>query len=75
MSRDSLPIKAILLAIVLGAIGWLLYLSIEFYEENEPGVWSTEALLNPYLACMNFCAARKGLSKASTLHAPGSVSS
>lgn len=54
MTRNNLPIKPVLLAILMGLIGWLLYVSIEFYEETEESSWSIEALRNPYLAAQQF---------------------
>lgn len=47
-------IKWVLLAVLLGGIGALFYLSIEFYEEEIETAWSLEALRNPYLAAQQF---------------------
>ena len=47
-------IKWVLLALLLGGIAGLFYLSIEFYEEEIETAWSLEALRNPYLAAQQF---------------------
>lgn len=52
--RSSGVIKAGLALLFIGLAGWVLYLSIEFYEETEESSWSIEALHNPYLAAQIF---------------------
>ncbi len=40
--------------LLLIALGWGIYQSIEFYEETEKSSWSIDALGNPYLAAQQF---------------------
>ncbi len=47
-------VKILGLVLLLGALGWLLYLSIEFYDEEIETAWSLRALTNPYLAAQQF---------------------
>ncbi|MCP4391188.1 MAG: DUF4350 domain-containing protein [Gammaproteobacteria bacterium] len=54
MNRSSFPVKPVLVLVALGLIGWLLYASIEFYDETEESNWSIEALRNPYFAAQQF---------------------
>ncbi len=54
MSRLDTPVKLALAAVLLLALGWLTYISIEFYEETEDASWSVAALRNPYLAAQEF---------------------
>lgn len=51
-ARDT--VKWLLGAVLLGLLGWLLYINIEFYEETEQASWSSKALSNPYLAAQQF---------------------
>ncbi len=41
-------------SLLLVALGWGIYHSIEFYEETERSSWSDRALSNPYLAAQQF---------------------
>ena len=52
--RASGIIKSLLALLVVGLLGWVLYVSIEFYDETEEASWSIEALRNPYLAAQRF---------------------
>jgi len=54
MTRARPGIKWVLGALLLGLLGWLTYINIEFYEEKEQASWSVEALRNPYLAAQQF---------------------
>ena len=54
MRRNSLSVKLVLGALLLGLVAWGLYSSIEFYEETEESGWSVDALRNPYLAAQQF---------------------
>ena len=54
MQRNSLTIKLVLGGLLLGLVGWVVYGSIEFYEETEESGWSVDALRNPYLAAQKF---------------------
>ena len=54
MRQNSSSVKLPLGLLLLGLIGWLLYASIEFYEETEKSGWSIDALRNPYLAAQQF---------------------
>ena len=54
MTRNSISPVMIIIPLLLGLIGWGLYLSIETYEETEHSGWSREALYNPYLAAQQF---------------------
>jgi hypothetical protein len=54
MNRGSAYLKPVLGLVLLGLVGWGLYLSIEFYEETEESGWSLDALRNPYLAAQKF---------------------
>ena len=54
MRRNSLSVKLVLAALLLGLVAWGLYSSIEFYEETEESGWSVDALRNPYLAAQQF---------------------
>ena len=54
MSRASGGLKWVLGGLLLGVLGWLCYINIEFYEETEEASWSVEALRNPYLAAQQF---------------------
>ena len=56
MTRNSVSPVMIIIPLLLGLIGWGLYLSIETYEESEHSGWSREALYNPYLAAQKFMA-------------------
>jgi hypothetical protein len=57
MRRNSLPVKLVLGALLLGLVAWGLYSSIEFYQETEESGWSVDALRNPYLAAQRFMSA------------------
>jgi hypothetical protein len=52
--RASGVIKTVLVLLLVGLAGWVLYVSIEVYEETEESSWSVEALRNPYLAAQQF---------------------
>jgi len=54
MSQNRISVKLVLGLILLGVVGWILYVSIEFYEETEESGWSIDALRNPYLAAQQF---------------------
>lgn len=54
MSQNKVSLKLVLALLVLGAGGWFVYASIEFYEETETSGWSVDALRNPYLAAQQF---------------------
>lgn len=54
MIRARPAIIFLILATVVGSLGWLFYNSIEFYEETEQSPWSVEAIRNPYLAAEKF---------------------
>jgi hypothetical protein len=54
MSSINLHVKALLLFGLAAVLSWLIYSSIEFYQENEKTPWSSEALSNPYLAAQYF---------------------
>jgi len=54
MNRSSTNVKLVLGLVLLGLVGWGLYVSIEFYEETEESGWSLDALRNPYLAAQKF---------------------
>jgi len=54
MSQNRVSLKLVLALLVLGAGGWFVYTSIEFYEETETSDWSADALRNPYLAAQQF---------------------
>jgi len=56
VTRNSVSPVMIIIPLLLGLIGWGLYLSIETYEESEHSGWSREALYNPYLAAQKFMA-------------------
>ncbi len=48
-SSKNVLIKA-LLAILIGLLGWYIYISVEVYEESSPTGFSQEARSEPYLA-------------------------
>ena len=54
MQRNSISSRLVVGGLLLGLIGWGLYVSIEFYEETEESGWSVDALRNPYLAAQKF---------------------
>ena len=54
MSRSKQVALLLFGGLLLGAIAWGFYLSIEFYEETEKSQWSVQALRNPYLAAQKF---------------------
>ena len=54
MQRNSISSRFVVGGLLLGLIGWGLYVSIEFYEETEESGWSVDALRNPYLAAQKF---------------------
>jgi hypothetical protein len=54
MRQNRISVKLVLGLILLGVVGWILYVSIEFYEETEESGWSIDALRNPYLAAQQF---------------------
>ena len=54
MRRNSISPGLVVGVLLIGLIGWALYLSIEFYEETEESGWSIDALRNPYLAAQKF---------------------
>ena len=56
MRQNSISVRLVLGALLLGLIAWGLYSSIEFYEETEESGWSVDALRNPYLAAQRFMA-------------------
>ncbi len=57
MNRSSANVKLALGLILVGLVGWGLYMSIEIYEETEESSWSIDALRNPYLAAQKFMTA------------------
>lgn len=54
MSRSKQVALLLFGGLLLGAMAWGFYLSIEFYEETEKSQWSVQALRNPYLAAQKF---------------------
>ncbi|MEM7564004.1 MAG: DUF4350 domain-containing protein [Pseudomonadota bacterium] len=56
MSQARVPLKPILLAVLAALLVWIVYMSIEFYEETVTSGWSREAIRNPYLAAQQFMA-------------------
>jgi len=54
MTRNSQIIYGLLGAILLSALAWGFYASIEFYDEKVRAKWSKQALYNPYLAAEQF---------------------
>ena len=54
MQRNFLTVKFLVGGLLLGLVGWVVYGSIEFYEETEESGWSIDALRNPYLAAQKF---------------------
>ena len=52
--RTNGIVKSLLALLAVGLLGWMLYVSIEFYDETEEASWSIEALRNPYLAAQQF---------------------
>ncbi|MDH3219612.1 MAG: DUF4350 domain-containing protein [Gammaproteobacteria bacterium] len=54
MKRNRVPVKPVLGLILVALLGWVVYASIEFYDETQQSGWSTEALRNPYLAAQQF---------------------
>ena len=53
MSRIN-TLKFVIGGLLLALVAWVLYVSIEVYEETEESSWSAEALRNPYLAAQQF---------------------
>ncbi|NNE63171.1 MAG: DUF4350 domain-containing protein, partial [Gammaproteobacteria bacterium] len=54
MSRTKSVVITLSAALLVSSLLWLLYYSIEFYEETEQSQWSLEAIRNPYLAAQKF---------------------
>jgi len=54
MNAKPISLKLVFGLLLLCALGWLVYVNIEFYEETEESSWSVEALRNPYLAAEHF---------------------
>ena len=60
MKRNRVPVRPLLGLILIAVLGWVVYASIEFYDETQQSGWSTEALRNSYLAAQQFMA-RSGI--------------
>ena len=54
MTRTKSVVITLSTALLVSSLLWLLYYSIEFYEETEQSQWSIEAIRNPYLAAQKF---------------------
>ena len=54
MTRSSQATYTMFGALLLAAMAWAFYLSIEFYEETVETPWSLEANRNSYLAAQQF---------------------
>ncbi len=54
MRQIKPSIKPVVGLLAIIAVGLVLYLSIEFYDEKQKSTWSAEALSNPYLAAHRF---------------------
>ncbi len=54
MTRSSQATYTLFGALLMAAMAWALYLSIEFYEETVETPWSLEANRNQYLAAQQF---------------------
>ncbi|MCP4433437.1 MAG: DUF4350 domain-containing protein [Gammaproteobacteria bacterium] len=57
MIRTKSIIVTLIGALLVASLAWLLYSSIEFYEETENSQWSIDAIRNPYLAAQKFLVA------------------
>lgn len=57
MSRAKSFVIAAICALLIFSLLWVLYYSIEFYEETEQSQWSIEAIRDPYLAAQKFLSA------------------
>ena len=54
MSRIKSIVITLAATLLVLSVLWVLYSSIEFYQETEKSQWSIEAIRNPYLAAQKF---------------------
>jgi hypothetical protein len=57
MSHAKSVVITLSAALVVSSLLWVLYHSIEFYQETEKSEWSIEAIRDPYLAAQKFLTA------------------